>query len=135
MTNTYVNEDNSISLVMTKEQYKQNIEDIEARVNKKIEEGKSKGIIVDINSDINEICYTIVDTSQVSMLAWGMYEVFFRGNLYDAQVLMGKTEKECYIHEIVRVGVDKKKIADGVYPEEGYEITEEQWNGTKVQGE
>ena len=126
-----LNEDGTLSMTVTGKQLERWISTSEDALNKRIEDGRAKGMEITINKDFTKVTYTLKEGCEITSLEWGMYAQVIMGCLFEIQSFTGIAPEDCYVREVVKRELDGETITliDTNTDNRYFELTDSQWYG------
>ena len=126
-----LNEDGTRSMTVTGKQLENWISTSEDAINRRIEDGRAKGMEITINKDFTKVTYTLKEGCEITSLEWGMYAQVIMGCLFEIQSFTGIAPEDCYVREVVKRELDGETITliDTNTDNRYFELTDSQWYG------
>ena len=126
-----LNEDGTLSMTVTGKQLEHWISASEDALNKRIQDGRAKGMEITINKDFTKVTYTLKEGCEITSLEWGIYAQVIIGCLFEIQSFTGIAPEDCYVREVVKRELDGETITliDTNTDNRYFELTDSQWYG------
>ena len=126
-----LNEDGTRSMTVTGKQLENWISTSEDAINRRIEDGRAKGMEITINKDFTKVTYALKEGCEITSLEWGMYAQVIMGCLFEIQSFTGIAPEDCYVREVVKRELDGETITliDTNTDNRYFELTDSQWYG------
>ncbi len=126
-----LNEDGTRSMTVTGKQLENWISTSEDAINRRIEDGRAKGMNITINKDFTKVTYTLKEGCEITSLEWGMYAQVIIGCLFEIQSFTGIAPEDCYVREVVKRELDGETLTliDTNTDNRYFELTDSQWYG------
>ena len=126
-----LNEDGTLSMTVTGKQLERWISTSEDALNKRIEDGRAKGMEITINKDFTKVTYTLKEGCEITSLEWGIYAQVIIGCLFEIQSFTGIAPEDWYVREVVKRELDGETITliDTNTDNRYFELTDSQWYG------
>ncbi|MFR9274131.1 MAG: hypothetical protein ACLVO2_16715 [Clostridia bacterium] len=126
-----LNEDGTRSMTVTGKQLENWISTSEDAINRRIEDGRAKGMEITINKDFTKVTYTLKEGCEITSLEWGIYAQVIIGCLFEIQSFTGIAPEDCYVREVVKREIDGETLTliDTNTDNRYFELTDSQWYG------